>query len=141
MATLPTLECSGFFTPEFMHMTKHKHGHGGPRPGSGRPAKTDKADWGQITCVLKKETIQALKLGAASKHFGDFLQAHLDRYPLPSREEYLAILNRVDLVIKKRRLPVIIATGVRRHRGVRRITRPRRRLSTKEFEQAILAAE
>lgn len=114
---------------------------GGPRPGSGRPAKADKSKWGQITCVLRKETILALKLGAASKHFGDFLQHHLDRYPLPNRDEYLAMLNRVDRVIKRRRVPVIIATGSKRTIGARRVRRPRRRLSAQEFEQAIRAAE
>lgn len=120
-------------------MTKKKRG--GWRPGSGRRYKADKADWGQITCVLRLKTIQQLKAGADSKHFGDFLQHHLDLYPLPSREEYLAMLNRIELVIKKRRVPVLVATGARHQRGARRIVRPRRRLSAKEFEQAIVAAE
>jgi hypothetical protein len=56
----------------------------------GRPPKLDKAAWGQITCVLKNETIEALREGANSKHFGDFLQDHLDRYPPPTRHQYLS---------------------------------------------------
>jgi glycine/D-amino acid oxidase-like deaminating enzyme len=41
--------------------------------------------------VLRKDTIAKLKegCGGASKHFGQFLQDHLDRYPLPDRETYL----------------------------------------------------
>jgi hypothetical protein len=63
---------------------------GGARPNSGRPRK-DPNIWGQVTCVLRRDTIQKLKdgCGGASKHFGQFLQDHLDEFPLPSRELYL----------------------------------------------------
>jgi hypothetical protein len=69
---------------------EQKSTRGGARPNSGRPRK-DPNIWGQITCVLRRDTIQKLKdgCGGASKHFGQFLQDHLDRYPLPSRETYL----------------------------------------------------
>ena len=67
--------------------TKHKRA----RPNAGRKPKPHKEDWGQITCVLRLDTIRALKEGAGSNRFGEFLQAHLDRYPLPSRLEYLAV--------------------------------------------------
>lgn len=62
---------------------------GGARPNSGRPKRDDKT-WGQITCVLRKDTIAKLRAGCggASKHFGPFLQDHLDRHPLPDRETY-----------------------------------------------------
>src|ERR1700759_1588689 len=69
------------FTPEFFMPTKSKNND--RRPG-GRPPKPDKDQWGQITCVLRHDTIERLREGADSKHFGDFLQAHLDRYPPPT---------------------------------------------------------
>jgi hypothetical protein len=67
-----------------------KNTRGGARPNSGRPRK-DPTIWGQITCVLRRDTIQKLKdgCGGASKHFGQFLQDHLDEFPLPSRDLYL----------------------------------------------------
>ena len=70
---------------------KHPAPCGGARSGSGRPRKLDKDKWGQITCVLRHDTIARLKAGAESRFFGDFLQHHLDRYPLPTRAQYLAI--------------------------------------------------
>lgn len=125
---------------------------GGARPGSGRPTKEDKSNWGQITCVLRKDTIEKLRAGAApkegvpGKHFGDFLQFHLDRYPLPTREEYLAIRENKPLYVevqpfraKRRKVPLIISAGARVRAS--RIRRPQPRLSKKEFTQAILAAE
>lgn len=122
--------------------TKPKQ-RGGPRPGSGRPFKLDKAKWGQITCILKKETIAQLKAGADSKHFGDFLQFHLDRHPLPTREQYEALIKNEPLMIeiRRRKTPVIISAGSggTQSRRVRQ-SRPRRRLSNKEFEQAIVRA-
>jgi hypothetical protein len=69
---------------------KKQSRRGGARPNSGRPRK-DPNIWGQVTCVLRRDTIQKLKdgCGGASKHFGQFLQDHLDEHPLPSRELYL----------------------------------------------------
>jgi hypothetical protein len=77
---------------------KIRTGLGGPRTGAGRPPKPDKDDYVQITCFLRKDTVAALRAGvgggvtgtAQRGRFGKFLQAHLDRYPLPSHEEYLA---------------------------------------------------
>jgi hypothetical protein len=55
-------------------------------PG-GRPAKPNKELFVQVTCVLRRDTLKRLKT-AAGRHFGGFLQAHLDRYPLPTKKEY-----------------------------------------------------
>jgi hypothetical protein len=65
----------------------------------GRPVKPDKDEWGQITCVLKHETIEKLRAGAGGERFGWFLQEHLDNYPPPSKRVYL----------KRKRMPVIMA--------------------------------
>ncbi|HET9363945.1 MAG TPA: hypothetical protein VFP71_03060 [Candidatus Angelobacter sp.] len=142
-APLQILLSYALFTHGFIFMDTKKHG--GLRRGSGRPAKSDKSQWGQITCVLKKETIEALKAGAKSKHFGEFLQFHLDRYPPPSREIYLALLNREPIIMKVRgrRTPVLMSSGSYgsdwiRKRPVRRA--PARPLTNKEFEDAIVAA-
>lgn len=98
---------------------------GGWRPGSGRPAKTDKEKWGQITCVLKRATIEQLRAGAASKHFGEFLQFHLDNHPLPSREVYLALVERRPIFreFKKRKVAVLVSTGSSKPVRIRRIRR------------------
>ena len=79
-------------------------------PG-GRPPKVDKARFGQITCVLRLDTIQRLKDGADSKHFGEYLQAHLDRYPPPTREEYLSLTEHRDYytLVKRKKVPTIFA--------------------------------
>jgi hypothetical protein len=74
-----------------MPQNKHRTTHGGARSNSGRPPKLHKDKWGQITCVLRHDTIEKLRTGADSRFFGEFLQHHLDRYPLPSREQYLMI--------------------------------------------------
>jgi hypothetical protein len=73
-----------------MKTIKNK-GWGGYRPRAGRPFKVDKDQWGQVTCVLRHDTIDMLRAGAASNRFGEFLQEHLDRYPPPTRQEYLAL--------------------------------------------------
>lgn len=88
-------------------MPTKKNNH---RPG-GRPPKLDKEQWGQITCVLKHETIEKLRNGAGSKHFGEFLQWHLDRYPPPTRDEYLYLTEHKEVwrTIKRRRVPVLFA--------------------------------
>lgn len=66
---------------------------GGSRPGAGRKAKPDSEKWGYVTCSLRKETIAKARAGAASIYIGEFLQKHIDRYPLPTREEFLALEN------------------------------------------------
>jgi hypothetical protein len=70
--------------------TKSKTNGDSSRPG-GRPPKINKEEYGQITCVLRLDTIERLKAGAGSKHFGEYLQAHLDRFVPPTRVQYLAI--------------------------------------------------
>lgn len=119
-----------------------KKKQGGSRPGSGRPVKMDKDQWGKITCVLRKDTIEKLKSGAASKHFGDFLQWHLDRYPLPKREVYLALLNRepVTMRIKGKPAKVLMSTGSYGSVRLRKPRMTRRPMTSKEFEDAIAAA-
>lgn len=82
------------------------------RPG-GRPPKLNKSEFGQITCVLRLDTIERLKAGAGSKHFGEFLQAWLDRHPPPTREQYLSLTNRVPYwtTVKRKKVPTIYATS------------------------------
>lgn len=63
-------------------------GHGGTRPGSGRPRDPEAHLKEQVTIVLRKDTTARLREVAQSKFFGELLQWHLDRHPLPSREEY-----------------------------------------------------
>jgi len=114
----------------------NKFKHGGERKNSGRPPKPNKEAWGQITCVLRKDTIEKLHAGAGGgKFFGAFLQHHLDRYPLPSFEDYCAWLKRrpVVRIIQKRRVPVIISAGAKN-----RIKRPPRPKTVEDiaFEQA-----
>lgn len=72
-----------------MEQKKNGSRKGGARPNSGRRPRDPKV-WGQITCILRRETIEQLRqgCGGAQKHFGPFLQDHLDRHPLPSREMY-----------------------------------------------------
>jgi hypothetical protein len=67
-----------------------KSKRGGPRPGSGRPPKLDKVEWKQISVFLRKKTIERLREGAGGKFFGQLLQEHLDRYPPPTRAQYLS---------------------------------------------------
>jgi hypothetical protein len=87
-------------------------GRGGARPNSGRHPKIDKELWGKITCILKKETIARLHT-EGGEYFGEYLQHHLERYPLPSRAEYRALVSRQPLVeqIGRRKVPVIISAG------------------------------
>jgi hypothetical protein len=78
----------GYFTHDFMPKRTSK-AHGGARAKAGRPPKLDKDIYGQITCILRHDTIAQLREGADSRFFGEFLQQHLDRFPLPTREQYL----------------------------------------------------
>lgn len=77
-----------------MPTIKLKKNLGGQRTNAGRPQKLDKHLWGQVTCVLRHDTIARLREGSGSLRFGEFLQHHLDRYPVPSREQYLRIQRR-----------------------------------------------
>jgi hypothetical protein len=74
-----------------MKTTTKEKTWGGHRPRAGRPFKVDKELWGQVTCILRRDTIEMLREGAASNRFGEFLQEHLDRYPPPTRGEYLML--------------------------------------------------
>lgn len=67
---------------------------GGPRPNSGRPPKADKDKWVEANVQLRRDTVERLRAGAGSKLFGKFLQEHLDRHPVPTREEYLRLATR-----------------------------------------------
>lgn len=98
--------------------------HGGARENSGRPRKLDKAVWGQITCVLRHDTIERLRLGAGSRFFGEYLQTHLDRFPPPDSATYQALLGYEPLVVKvkRRRVPVIVSAGAANR--VKRVPKP-----------------
>jgi hypothetical protein len=82
--------------------------HGGPRQNSGRPRKEDQDNYTQITCVLRNDTVAKLRAGGG-KFFGSFLQSHLDRFQLPTHEDYVAMKDgkQVFTLIKRRRIPVI----------------------------------
>jgi len=49
-----------------------------------------------VTVSLRRNTVAALKAGAGNAKFGQFLQDHLDRYPPPSRNEYLARITNTE---------------------------------------------
>jgi hypothetical protein len=91
---------------------RSRSARGGARPNSGRHPKIDKELWGKITCILKKETIKRLHT-EGGEYFGEYLQHHLERYPLPSRAEYRALISRQPLIeqIGRRKVPVIISAG------------------------------
>jgi hypothetical protein len=63
---------------------------------------------------MRIDTIERLRAGADSKHFGEFLQAHLDRYPPPTREQYLALEEETSyftMVKRGKKIPVLMAAG------------------------------
>jgi hypothetical protein len=98
------------------------------RPLKGRPLKLNKDQWSQVTCVMRRDMIERLRAGAASKHFGEFLQAHLDRYPPPTREEFLALSKETNyfMLVKRKKVPVIISAGSR-SKEAKRLARERAR--------------
>jgi hypothetical protein len=73
--------------------------------------------WGKVTCVLRLDTIAQLKAGVGSNaknpQFGQFLQRHLDRYPLPTYEQDQALLKKTPIImtVKRRRTPVLVSAG------------------------------
>lgn len=87
--------------------------HGGFRPGAGRKPNLERqAEWGRVNCILKLKTIQALRDGAGAKNFGEFLQWHLERHPLPTHEVYQNILANRPIIEKIRgRKMQVIYTG------------------------------
>lgn len=60
-------------------------GWGGARQRSGRK-KTGRV---QVTCFLRRDTIAELR-AAGGRRWSEYLQAHLDRYPLPGVLEKIA---------------------------------------------------
>lgn len=110
--------------------------HGGARPGSGRPAKPDPENWVQVTCVLRKDTVQKLREGAGGKQkfFGGFLQFHLDRFPLPTHEEYEAMRQGKPYfrLIKRRKVPVVFAGNIKAARLAKPV-KPRHDATTAKF--------
>lgn len=115
---------------------KKSPGRGGARPNSGRPRKVNAEDYVQVTCVLRKDTVEALKAGAGGKHkfFGAFLQFHLDRFPIPSHEEYLAMREGKQsfAVVGRRKTPVIFGGKIGKAR--RAASRPNSRRKHTEAE-------
>jgi hypothetical protein len=109
-----------------------------PKP-AGRPPKVDKELWSQITCVLRKDTIQRLKDGVGGhKFFGQFLQDHLDRFPPPTFEQYQAYRTNRPLMItlRGRRVPTVISAGAGNR--VKRVPRPKTEEEL-EFEREYMA--
>jgi len=110
--------------------------HGGARAGSGRPAKEHPEDYVQVTCVLRKDTVQKLREGAGGKQkfFGAFLQFHLDRFPLPTHEEYESMRDGKTYfkLIKRRKVPVVFAGNLRAARKAKPV-KPRHDASTAKF--------
>jgi hypothetical protein len=94
-------------------MTRSRNiGRGGSRHGAGRPQKPNKSNYRQVTTVLRTDTIAALRQGARSKFFGEFLQWWLDIHPLPTYEQYQSILKARPMIpIGKRRTPVLVSVG------------------------------
>jgi hypothetical protein len=104
--------------------SKKASGRGGYRRNSGRPKKVNPEDYVQVTCVLRKDTVEKLRAGAGGKQkfFGSFLQFHLDRYPIPSHEEYLAMREGKQLMRlgpKRQKIPVIFGGNLRQARRPR----------------------
>jgi hypothetical protein len=122
-----------------MKTNQKKSGRGGARPGSGRHPNPDKAGWVKITCLLKRETVETLHREGGN-YFGQYLQHHLERYPLPTKEEYEALRARVPFVrpFGRRKVPVIMSAG-----GISKfeIKVPKLKLNgPQEFEAALSAA-
>jgi hypothetical protein len=85
------VDATKYYSPEVKAALKGTHG--GPRPNSGRPLKLDKQDWAQVSCFLRRDTIEKLRASATPpgapklrERFGKYLQWHLDRYPPLSYE-------------------------------------------------------
>lgn len=64
--------------------------HGGARRGAGRRTDPSTKDKVQLSCFLRKDTIEALREAAGSKFVGEVLQWHLDHYGVPTRLLYLS---------------------------------------------------
>lgn len=111
-----------------------KKSRGGARPNSGRPRKVNPEDFIQVTCVLRRDTVEQLKAGAGGKQkfFGAFLQFHLDRYPIPSHEEYLAMRDGkpVFALVGRRRTAVLHAGNLGKARRAAFGHTPKRRRRT-----------
>jgi hypothetical protein len=107
--------------------------HGGPRPGSGRPPKPDRDKWGQVTCVLRHDTIDRLREAATppdaplTKYFGEYLQWHLDQYPPLDWATWQAFL-----AVAPRRVTQAIVRGSAKKR-----LNPAERAALKELKDAL----
>jgi hypothetical protein len=70
--------------------------HGGARARAGRPPRLDRENWGRVTCILRKDTIDRLRQASDNgRFFGEILQFHLDQFPLPTRAQYLSIKHKI----------------------------------------------
>jgi hypothetical protein len=104
---------------------KKASGRGGFRRNSGRPKKVNPDNYVQVTCVLRKDTVEQLRAGAGGKQkfFGAFLQFHLDRFPLPTHEEYVAMRDNLPMTKtlgpKRRNIPVVFAGNLKQARHPR----------------------
>jgi hypothetical protein len=93
-------------------------GKGGFRKGSGRPRgklrKSTDSNYVQVTTLLRKDTLAQLRAatGGGQRFFGEVLQWQLDRCPIPTHEEYLAIKNRKPVLgPARRKIPVVYANS------------------------------
>jgi hypothetical protein len=107
------------------------HPRGGWRPGGGRPPKPDRDKWGQVTCVLRHDTIERLRRSATppdakelTKYFGAYLQWHLDQYPPLDWATWQAFLE-----LPQRKTPPLIRT--------RKWLSPAERAALKELKAAL----
>jgi hypothetical protein len=107
--------------------------HGGPRPGSGRPLKPDRDKFGQVTCVLRHDTIDRLREAATppdaplNKYFGEYLQWHLDQYPPLDWQTWQAFL-----AVSPRRI-----TQALTRRSAKKRLSPAERAAVKELKDAL----
>jgi hypothetical protein len=107
---------------------------GGPRPGSGRPLKPDRDKFGQVTCVLRHDTIERLREAATppdakelNKYFGQYLQWHLDQYPPLDWQTWQAFL-----AVSPRRV-----TQALTRRSAKKRLSPAERAAVKELKDAL----
>jgi hypothetical protein len=116
--------------------------HGGYRPGAGRKGPPDPENWGPVTCMLRKQTIQALRDGAGTKAFGSFLQWHLDRHPLPPNDVYQRLINNEPIIERVRgRKTQVLYAGSTTQATRRRKIEPRAKQSISELLKARLEAK
>lgn len=94
-------------------------GHGGAREGAGR----HKTDTVQVTCMLRRDTIDELRR-AGGRRWGEYLQKHLDAHPIDPNAELRSNLRLLSWIFTgddtgktKPGKPVANSRGQRRQRA------------------------